>query len=51
MFREHFSRTVPEYEQLWTPSIEVNRSEACEELWDGDTACESVGYQPSLLKS
>lgn len=30
---------MAEYEQLWTPSIEFNRAESSEELWDGDTAC------------
>jgi hypothetical protein len=30
---------VAEYEQLWNPSVEINRCESFQEMWDGDVSC------------
>lgn len=36
--KKGFRRTVAEYEQLWTPMLEINNSISHEELWDPDTS-------------
>lgn len=45
-----FSRTVREYESLWSPKVEINNSVDMKEMWDGDTSWNLKNHETGEIK-
>eukprot|EP00965_Chrysotila_dentata_P004181 134845-Pleurochrysis_carterae.AAC.1 len=48
--KQQFRRTVHEYEQLWSPGLEVNNGVELREMWDGNTSWNLKDYETGEMK-